>query len=291
MRKNLLFLSLLFSCSAAIASEDRLLLTKEEKSNNDLHFIAKAITTPDVGPMIFEYLIDEDENLAQIKKAIENNMDWQTVGNITRTIELYRCIQSKKNPATSKNLYPGHIIYIHPKWIKNYKIPNRHVGTHGIEDNLLHRICELKMLPNADAPSYEKRQSCIIQELCHNNVDVNAVNLRNATPLHYAAGNNNSAAIKTLCTLQAYPDAQDDLGQTPLYWAAKYCKSRSSVDSIAMLLHYHADPRISRDNLPEKQTNDPAIIALFTQAKVDRENQRDLRRAYIKELFNNNQTK
>ena len=125
---------------------------QEKPENKDLAFLAKAIMRKDVNTKIFEYLLDiktetnpsifqydflanvppvkvekteyfldEEKTTDKILVAIKNKMDWQTVGNTLRIIELYRCLQSKIDPVTSKKLYPEYTMEFNPNWLKNYK--------------------------------------------------------------------------------------------------------------------------------------------------------------------------
>ena len=155
-------------------------------------------------------------------------MDWNTVGNITRTIELYQHLQSKK-------WLQGYTIKINPHWINNYLDKKNH--------NLLHFICSLQLSPVLNIKSYQEGQSLILQELCYK-VNVNAKNNDGWTPLHVAAVMNNYSATTILCAHQANVNAKDNEGSTPLHHA---CHKNYGA-TIAILCAYQANVNVKNND-------------------------------------------
>jgi len=251
MNKNLLFLTFFFSYSAIVASDHH--LTQEEKSDKECEFLAKVLTNPDIGPIIFTYLIDENKNLAEISNAIENNMDWKTIGNIMRTVELYKFMQSKKK------IYPGLMIKIDPNWIKNYKNKTQQSG--------LHQICQVHpfnfSISDKASSSFYERQSLIIEEFCHHNADVNAQNIFfNETPLHHAAINNSLAAITKLCNHNADVNARDKYDMTPLHNVA-YNKSLIAITTLGFHMYVNTQNNNDENSL-YKSIVDESLASIRT---------------------------
>ena len=96
-----------------------------------------------------------------------------------------------------------------------------------------------------DKPKYEIWEAAsigaikIVNELLDAGVDVNSLDKRGRTPLHWAASRGRSENIQTLFAAGAYVMARGGDGWTPLHWAA----SSGTSDNIEVLLAAGADAK------------------------------------------------
>lgn len=91
----------------------------------------------------------------------------------------------------------------------------------------------------------------LIKLLLENGALVNKQNNMGSTPLMYAArysnhikGNNDNEIIKLLLDKGADPNIQDMYGWTALMYAAKYSTTNSSLDTVQLLLDRGANPKL-----------------------------------------------
>ena len=134
-----------------------------------------------------------------------------------------------------------------PNYIRSYRYTasRRHfLLGYNSSFNLLHYACNQNILNSVDKNLYEKNQRLIIQELYDNKVDINAQNNYGETPIYYAAKNNSCNAIQLLHTLGAEINAQDNYGNTPMHNAAK----NNSCNAINLLYTLGAETNIRNEN-------------------------------------------
>jgi cytohesin len=84
------------------------------------------------------------------------------------------------------------------------------------------------------------------------------------TPLHWAAHKGRVEIVELLLERGANPNAKDNIGWTPLYRAA-YC---GHVEIVMILLEHGADPRIADNggHIPLDYAKDSAIRSLLESA-------------------------
>lgn len=212
MHKNVLFLTLLFSCTITMTSDNQNQQDIESKS-----VIEQICQNPDIGPIVFEFVIDPKEYTEHVKRAItQNNADWKTVKTVVDILNFYPP-QSLKS-AKYKNC------------LKDYKDDQ--------DRNLLHVACRQDILPVFDRESYNARQSLILTILYNNNVDIHAHATNGYNPLQTAVFKGNCRAIIDLKNLGADINAKESIHGRNAVWLAAY---NNHFETIKTLHNLDAD--------------------------------------------------
>lgn len=116
-----------------------------------------------------------------------------------------------------------------------------------------------------------QRLPAVTETLIAKGANVNARGENGRTPLHYVSYQNNSKVGAVLLQHGADVNAKDKDGQTPLYTTIKDSSrwgpsdEASVLDTVSMLLSYHADPNIAAGD-----GNTPLQVAGYTRYSLIR---------------------